>query len=161
VEVTFDIDANGILNVTAKDKATGKEQKVTITASTNLNKNDIDRMVQEARQHEGEDKQRRELIDARNTADSLIYQTEKALRDLGEKVSSADAQDIESKVTELKHAAEGEDVKRIQEASEKVQQAFHALSQQLYAREQPQPETPGGPSMGPQDGDVIEGEVSE
>ena len=86
VEVTFDIDANGILHVTAKDKASGKEQKVTITASTNLNKNDIDRMVQESRAHEAEDKKRRELIDAKNTADSLVYQTEKALRDLGDKV---------------------------------------------------------------------------
>src|SRR5690242_9223098 len=96
VEVTFDIDANGILNVTAKDKASGKEQKVTITASTNLNKGDIDRMVQESRQHEAEDKKRREVIDAKNTADNLIYQTEKALRDLGDKVSGSDAQDIQS-----------------------------------------------------------------
>jgi molecular chaperone DnaK len=159
VEVTFDIDANGILNVTAKDKATGKEQKVMITASTNLNKTDIERMVQEARQNEGEDKKRRELIDARNTADNLVYQTEKALRDLGEKVSSADAQDIQGKIEALKQALEGEDVNRIRQASEQVQQAFHALSQQLYA--QPQPETPGGPSMGPEDGDVIEGEVRE
>jgi molecular chaperone DnaK len=86
VEVTFDIDANGILNVTAKDKATGKEQKVTITASTNLNKADIDRMVQESKQHESEDKKRRELIDARNTADNLVYQLEKTLRELGDKV---------------------------------------------------------------------------
>ncbi len=84
VEVTFDIDANGILHVTAKDKASGKEQTVTVTASTNLNKSDIDRMVQESRQHEAEDKKRREIIDARNTADTLVYQTEKALRDLGE-----------------------------------------------------------------------------
>jgi molecular chaperone DnaK len=165
VEVTFDIDANGILNVTAKDKATGKEQKVTITASTNLNKGDIDRMVQEARQHEAEDKKRRELIDARNTADSLVYQTEKALRDLGDKVSGADAQDIQSKIDELKSAAQGDDINRIRQVSEKVQQAFHALSQQLYAQGeqgQPQPETPGGPSPRQNGGDdVIEGEVKE
>jgi molecular chaperone DnaK len=165
VEVTFDIDANGILNVTAKDKATGKEQKVTITASTNLNKGDIDRMVQEARQHESEDKKRRELIDARNTADSLVYQTEKALRDLGDKVTSADAQNIQGKIDELKSAAQGDDVNRIKRASEQVEQAFHALSQQLYAQGgqgQPQPETPGGPSPRPDGGeDVIEGEVKE
>ncbi|HEY5901271.1 MAG TPA: molecular chaperone DnaK, partial [Anaerolineales bacterium] len=98
VEVTFDIDANGILHVTAKDKASGKEQTVTVTASTNLTKSDIDRMVQESRQHESEDKKRRELIDARNTADSLVYQTEKALRDLGDKVSGPNAQDIQGKI---------------------------------------------------------------
>ncbi|HET9588807.1 MAG TPA: molecular chaperone DnaK [Anaerolineales bacterium] len=162
VEVTFDIDANGILHVTAKDKATGKEQKVTITASTNLNKDDIDRMVQEARQHEGEDRKRRELIEAKNTADNLVYQTEKTLRDLGDKVSSADAQDIQSKVDNLKSAAQSEDINRIKQATEEVQQAFHALSQQLYAQGQPQPETPGGPSAPPSnDGDVVEGEVRE
>ena len=162
VEVTFDIDANGILHVTAKDKASGKEQKVTITASTNLNKNDIDRMVQEARQHEGEDKKRRELIEAKNNADSFVYQTEKALRDLGDKVSSADAQDIHSKVDELKSAAQGDDLNSIKKATEQVEQAFHALSQQLYSQGQPQPETPGGPSAPPSnDGDVVEGEVRE
>jgi molecular chaperone DnaK len=163
VEVTFDIDANGILHVTAKDKASGKEQKVTITASTNLNKGDIDRMVQEARQHEVEDKKRRELIDAKNTADSLVYQTEKALRDLGDKVPSAERSTIEAKINTLKQAEQGEDINRIKQASEEVQQAFHALSQQLYAQGQPQPETQGGPSTPPQQGgdDVIEGEVRE
>ncbi|MDP2777145.1 MAG: molecular chaperone DnaK, partial [Anaerolineales bacterium] len=90
VEVTFDIDANGIIHVTAKDKATGKEQKVAITASTNLNKNDIDRMVQEARQNESADKQRREVIEVKNNADNLVYQTEKALRELGDKVPEAE-----------------------------------------------------------------------
>ncbi len=161
VEVTFDIDANGILHVTAKDKATGKEQKVTITASTNLSKGDIDRMVQEARSHEAEDKKRRELIDVKNTADNLVYQTEKALRDLGDKVSGSDAQDIQSKIDELKSAAQGDDPSRIKRASEQVEQAFHALSQQLYAQGQPQPETPGGPSPRPDGDDVIEGEVRE
>jgi len=162
VEVTFDIDANGILHVTAKDKATGKEQKVTITASTNLNKNDIDRMVQESKAHEAEDKKRRELIDAKNTADSLVYQTEKALRDLGDKVPSAERGEIESKINDLKSAAQSDDISRIQQASEQVQQAFHALSQQLYAQGQPQPEAPGGPSTPPpSDGDVIDGEVRE
>ena len=165
VEVTFDIDANGILNVTAKDKATGKEQKVTITASTNLNKSDIERMVQEARQNEAEDRRRRELIDAKNTADNLVYQTEKALRDLGDKVPSAERSTIESKINNLKQAAQGDDLNRIKQASEEVQQAFHALSQQMYAQGaqgQPQPEAPGGPSTPPQNGDdVIEGEVRE
>ncbi len=161
VEVTFDIDANGILHVTAKDKATGKEQQVTITASTNLDKGDIDRMVQEARQHEAEDKKRRELIDARNTADNLVYQTEKTLRDLGDKVSNNDSQDIQRKIDELKSAAQGDDINRIKRASEQVEQAFHALSQQLYSQGQPQPETPGGPPPRDNGDDVIEGEVRE
>jgi len=165
VEVTFDIDANGILHVTAKDKASGKEQKVTITASTNLNKGDIDRMVQEARSHEAEDKKRRELIDAKNTADSLVYQTEKALRDLGDKVPSAERGEIENKISDLKSVAQSDDISRIKTASESAQQAFHALSQQLYAQGaqgQPQPEAQGGPSAPPQgDGDVIDGEIKE
>jgi len=162
VEVTFDIDANGILHVTAKDMASGKEQKVTITASTNLNKGDIDRMVQEARSHEAEDKKRRELIDARNTADSLVYQTEKALRDLGDKVPAAERGTIESKINDLKSAAQSDDISRIKRTSDEVQQAFHALSQQLYSQGQPQPETPGGPSPRDNGGDdVIEGEVKE
>ena len=96
VEVTFDIDANGILNVTARDKATGREQKVTITASTNLNKGEIDRMVQEARQNEAEDRKRRELVEARNNADSLAYQTEKTLNELGDKVPAGERQNIQS-----------------------------------------------------------------
>jgi molecular chaperone DnaK len=162
VEVTFDIDANGILNVTAKDKASGKEQKVTITASTNLNKNDIDRMVNEARSHEADDRKHRELIDAKNTADSLVYQTEKALRDLGDKVPSAERGEIEGKINDLITAAQSEDLSRIQKASESVQQAFHALSQQLYAQGQAQPQPEGGPSTPPSgDGDVIDGEVKE
>ena len=165
VEVTFDIDANGILHVTARDKATGKEQKVTITASTNLNKEEIERKVQEARQHESEDKKRRELIEARNTADQLTYQTEKTLRELGDKVPSAERSNIESKINDLKQAAQGDDAGRIKQLTEEVQQAFHALSQQLYAQGQPQPETPGGPSAPPpsggNDGDVIDGEVRD
>ncbi len=163
VEVTFDIDANGILHVTAKDKATGKEQKVTITASTNLNKNDIDRMVQEGRQHEAEDKKRRELIDARNTADNLAYQLEKTLRELGDKVPAKERSNIEGKINDLKQAAQSEDVSRIKKATDEAQNAFHALSQQLYAQGQPQGQAQGGPSAPPHGGDddVIEGEVKE
>lgn len=161
VEVTFDIDANGILHVTAKDKATGKEQKVAITASTNLNKNDIERMVQEARQNEAADKKRREVIEVKNNADNLAYQIEKALRDLGDKVPSAERGSIEGKVSELKQAAQGEDVERIKKLTEELQNTFHALSQQMYAQGQQQPQPEGGPSSGPQDGDVIDGEVKE
>jgi len=119
-------------------------------------------MVQESKAHEAEDKKRRELIDAKNTADSLVYQTEKALRDLGDKVPSVERGEIESKINDLKSAALGDDISSIKQASEKVEQAFHALSQQLYAQGQPQPEAPGGPSTPPpSDGDVIDGEVRE
>jgi molecular chaperone DnaK len=165
VEVTFDIDANGILHVTAKDKATGKEQKVAITASTNLNKSDIDRMVQEARQNETADKQRREMIEVKNTADNLIYQTEKALRDLGDKVPAAERSSIETQINDLKQAAQGDDLAHIKKQTETLQNTFHALSQQLYAQEQPQgqgqPEGGQASSTPHQDGDVIDGEVKE
>jgi len=159
VEVTFDIDANGILHVTAKDKATGKEQKVTITASTNLNKSDIERMVQESKQNEAADKKRREVIQIKNDADNLTYQIEKALRELGDKVPSAERGSIETKVGELKQAAQGEDIEHIKKLTEELQNTFHALSQQMYAQGeggQPQPE--GGPEP---DGNVVDGEVKE
>lgn len=159
VEVTFDIDANGILHVTAKDKATGKEQKVTITASTNLNKNDIERMVQESKLNEAADKKRREAIQVKNDADNLTYQIEKALRDLGDKVPAAEKASIETKVNELKQAAQGDDIEHIKKLTEELQNTFHALSQQMYAQGQggqPQPE--GGPAP---DDNVVDGEVKE
>jgi molecular chaperone DnaK len=175
VEVTFDIDANGILNVTAKDKATGKEQKITVTASTNLNKDEIARKVEEAKRYESEDKKRREIIDARNTADNLVYQTEKALRDLGEKVSNEERGKIEGKINDLKSAAQTDDLNRIKKATDELQNMFYALSQQMYA--QPGQTPPGGgpqgfdgaqpgaegPQTPPQnnDGDVIDGEVRD
>ena len=124
-------------------------------------------MVQESRQHESEDKKRRELIDARNTADNLGYQLEKTLRELGDKVPSAERSNIESKINDLKQAAQSEDVNRIKKATDDAQNAFHALSQQLYAQGQPQPEGPAQGNSGPSnrrdndDGDVVEGEVKE
>jgi molecular chaperone DnaK len=165
IEVTFDIDANGILNVVAKDKASGKEQKVTVTASTNLSKEEVERKVQEARQNEAEDKKRKEAIEVKNQADSLVYQTEKTLRDLGDKVPEAERSNIESKLAELKQSLQGDDTEQTKRLSEEVQQAFHALSQQLYAQDgQQQPQPEGGPSAPPpSDGgdDVIDGEVKE
>ena len=136
VEVTFDIDANGILNVSAKDRASGKEQKITVTASTNLQESDIQRMVKEAREHEGEDRKRRELVEARNTADGLAYQTEKTLKDLGDKVPAAERGNIEAKVKELRSSLESEDKDKIKRLSDELQNAFHALSQQLDAAQQ-------------------------
>ena len=168
IEVTFDIDANGILNVTAKDKATGKEQKITVTASTNLSKDDIARKVEEAKKYEAEDKKRREIIDARNTADNLIYQTEKALRDLGEKVSNEERGKIEGKISDLKQAAQTDDLSRIKKASDELQNVFYALSQQMYAQPGQTPPEGGEQEAGPQtpptggtDSDVIDGEVRD
>ncbi len=167
IEVTFDIDANGILNVTAKDKATSKEQKITVTASTNLSKDDIARKVEEARRYEAEDKKRREAIEARNNADSLVYQTEKALRELGDKVPANERSNIESKVSELKQAMQGDDLNRIKKLSEELQNAFYALSQQMYAQGQQTPSGSGPQDSGAQtpppsgEGDVIDGEVRD
>jgi len=167
VEVTFDIDANGILNVTAKDKASGKEQKITVTASTNLNKQDIEKMVQESKQHEADDKKRREAIDARNTADNLVYQTEKALRELGDKVPESERSNIETKINDLKQVMQSEDVDKIKKLNDELQNAFHALSQQLYSQDQAQPapdpqaSDPGTPPVDDADGDVIDGEVRD
>jgi molecular chaperone DnaK len=163
IEVGFDIDANGILNVTAKDKATGKEQKVTITASTNLAEGDVDRMVEEAKKHTAEDAKRREMAEARNMGDTMAYQAEKALKELGDKVPAGDREKIEGKIKELQDALQGEDIDEIKKLTEEVQQASYALSQQLYAQE-------GGPSMGgetstdggpEEEGDVVEGEFRE
>ena len=162
IEVTFDIDSNGIINVTARDKATGKQQKVTITASTNLDKDDVERMVDEAKEHKTEDSKRRELADARNTGDSLAYQAEKALRELGEKVSAEDREKIEKGIANLREAMAGDDIDKIKQLSEEVQQASYALSQQLSAQQE-EPQASGEPSDGDasEEGDVVEGEFRE
>lgn len=165
IEVTFDIDANGILNVTARDKATGKEQKVTITASTNLSKEEIERMVQQAREHEAEDRRRKELAEARNMADNLVYQTEKTLRELGDKVPVGEREKINSKIESLRTAMKGDDLQHIKRLSEELQNAFHALSQQLYAQQASRGAQPGGNGYGARgaedEGEVIEGEFTE
>jgi len=177
VEVTFDIDANGILNVSAKDKASGNEQNVTITASTNLSKSEIDHMVQEAREHESEDRNRKELIESRNTADNLAYQTEKTLQQLGEKVPESERKNIQEKINSLREDIKGENTPEIKRHIEDVQNAFHALSQQLYADQQSageqssdaytggnghnghgQAPSPGGDA---DQGEVVEGEFRE
>jgi molecular chaperone DnaK len=163
VEVTFDIDANGILNVSAQDKATGKEQQITITASTNLSKEDVERMVEEGRRHSAEDQRRKELVEARNQADSLAYQMEKTLREMGDKVPAADRQAIEAKIAEVRRVKDGDDVNRIRQAMEELKQASYAMSQQMYGQAQPQYGQPGGNGGEPRQGygedeDVVEGE---
>jgi len=161
IEVTFDIDANGILNVSAQDKATGKQQKITITASTNLSKEDVERMVQEAKRHEAEDRRRKELVEARNNADAAIYQTEKALRELGDRVPAADRGRIEGLIGDLKNALKTEDTARIRQLTEQLLQASYALGQQMYAGQQPGGGPTGGPSGGPGGEDVVDGEFRE
>ena len=177
VEVTFDIDANGILNVSAQDKATGKEQQIAITATTNLSKEEVERLVQDAKRHGAEDRRRKELIEARNTADALIYQMEKTLRDLGDKVSTSDRGRIEQSIEDLKRAKEGDDTARIRQLIEQLQQASYAVGQQMYAQQQAAGGSQAGPAgfgAGPgaapgagappgggREEDVIEGEFQE
>ena len=144
IEVTFDIDANGIVNVSAKDLGTGTEQKITITASSNLSKEDIDRAVKEAEQYAAQDKARKEEVDVRNGADQMVYQTEKALNDMGDKISESEKAPILAAVEKLKQAQKGSDVGAIKAATEEVQKAFYAVSEKLYQNAAPQ----GDPNMG-------------
>ncbi len=136
IEVTFDIDANGIVNVAAQDKATGKEQTIRIQASGGLSDEDIDKMVEDAEQHAEEDKQRKELVEARNQGEALIHATEKNLSELGDKVSEADKSTIEAEIVELREALGGEDVETIKSKSEAVAQASMKLGEQLYKAQQ-------------------------
>ena len=138
IEVTFDIDANGIVKVSAKDLGTGKEQQISITASTNLSQEDIDKAVKEAEQYAAEDKARREEVDTHNNAEHLIYQTEKTLTDLGDKISADEKASIEAAVEKLKEANKGTDLEAIKAASEELQKAFYAVSEKLYQQAAPQ-----------------------
>ena len=138
IEVTFDIDANGIVNVSAKDLGTGKEQKISITASTNLSQEDIDKAVKEAEQYAAEDKARKDEVDTHNTADQVIYQSEKALSELGDKVSESEKAPILAAIEKLKEVNKGNDVAAIKAATEEAQKAFYAVSEKLYQQANPQ-----------------------
>ena len=138
IEVSFDIDANGIVNVSAKDLGTGKEQHITITASSNLSKEDIDKAVKEAEQYAAEDKARKDEVDTHNAADQLIYQTEKTLNELGDKVDANDKASIESAVNDLKEKNKGSDIAAIKASTEALQKAFYAVSEKLYQNAAPQ-----------------------
>lgn len=163
IEVSFDIDANGILNVSAKDKATSREQKITITASTNLNKDEVERLIQQAKVHEAEDRRKRELVDARNEADSLSYQIEKTLTDLGDKIPAEVRSQVEAKIADLKRLKDGEDSTAIRKAMDDLRQAAMQIGQQMYGDAQPGasagPQAEGGPE--PQGPDVVDGEYRE
>ena len=132
IEVTFDIDANGIVNVSAKDFGTGKEQHITITSSTNMSKEDIDKAVKEAEMYAAEDAKRKEEIDVRNQGDQMVYQTEKTLNEMGDKLDAADKSEVESKLTALKTALTGTDTAAIKAATEELTQAFYKVSEKMY-----------------------------
>lgn len=145
IEVAFNIDANGIVNVSAKDLGTGKEQSIQITASSGLSESDIDRLVHEAETHASEDKKKQDLIEARNHADGLIYGTEKSIKDLGDKLDASLKSDIESKIAALRKTMEAEDVEAIKKANDDLAQASHKLAEQLYSQAQGQAAGPEGP----------------
>ena len=144
IEVTFDIDANGIVKVSAKDLGTGKEANISITASTNLSQEDIDKAVREAEQYAAEDKARKEEVDTHNMADQTIYQTEKTLNELGDKISADEKASIQSAVDNLKEVNKGSDIQAIKDATDAVQKAFYAVSEKLYQNAAPQGEAPQG-----------------
>ena len=152
IEVTFDIDANGIVKVSAKDLGTGKEQEIVITASTNLTDADIEKAVKEAEQFAAEDKARKDEVDTHNMADQIIYQTEKTLTDLGDKITSDDKASIQSAVEHLKEVNKGTDLQAIKDASDAVQQAFYKVSEKLYQQSNPQGGAQGGYQGGYQAG---------
>jgi molecular chaperone DnaK len=147
IEVTFDIDANGILNVTAKDLATGKDQKITITSSSGLSKEDVERMAKEAESHATEDKARREEIEARNQLDSLVYSVEKMLREQGDKISGSERGEVENSVADAKQALSSNNKAAMDKARERLTQASHKLAEQMYKAAQPQPQ--GAQAAGP------------
>ncbi|HSH21433.1 MAG TPA: Hsp70 family protein, partial [Candidatus Caenarcaniphilales bacterium] len=146
IEVTFDIDANGILDVRAKDRATSREQTVRITASSMLSKNDVDRMVRDAQEHAEEDRQRRELVETRNQADALAFQAERTLRDLGDKVSSEDKADVENKVNSVREALKTDDLAAIRRTAEELGESLQRVGTAAY-----QAGAAGGDGTGPED----------
>jgi molecular chaperone DnaK len=161
IEVTFDIDANGILNVSAKDIATGKQQQITITASSGLAKEEVDRMVKEAEAHASEDAQRRQEIELRNQADSLVYTTERTLAEHGAKLSESERHAVEQALNEAREAIKGDDIERIRRAHESLTQASRTLADAMYRQ------TTSGPAGGPQgsgqppQGDVVDAEFKD
>ena len=151
IEVTFDIDANGIVNVSAKDLGTGREQHITITSSTNMSKEDVEKAVKDAEQYASEDKARREAVDARNNADQMVYQTEKAIEEMGDKIDAADKTELEAKLNDLKEALKGEDVEAIKAKQEELTKAFYAVSEKVYKASAPQ-DGAAQPGPAPEDG---------
>ncbi|OIN96351.1 MAG: molecular chaperone DnaK [Deltaproteobacteria bacterium CG1_02_45_11] len=170
IEVTFDINANGIVNVSAKDQATGKEQSIQITASSGLSKEEIDRLIKDAELHAEEDKNKKKMVDARNTADALIYSTEKTIKELGDKIDSETKRKVEDAINNLKKAMEGEDTEEIKRLSEELTQASHKLAEAMYqqaSQEGARPDAEGAESKAQagtssaQDDDVVDADFEE
>jgi len=167
IEVTFDIDANGIVHVSAKDMGTQKEQSIQITASSGLSKDEIDRLVKEGEAHADEDKKKKEMVEVRNQADTLVYSTEKSLSEFGDKVSPQDKQAIEDQLAECKKALESDDVEAIKAATEALTKASHKLAEEVYKQSAEKagpagaPDMGSGPSGGPTGGPAADGKPSE
>ncbi|MGD8771079.1 MAG: molecular chaperone DnaK, partial [Desulfobacterales bacterium] len=169
IEVTFDIDANGIVEVSAKDQATGKQQSIRITASSGLSQEEIDRLVRDAEFHADEDRNKKELVDARNTADALIYTTEKSIKELGDKIDSATIAEVEGALNDLKGAMEGEDTAQIKRLTEVLTQASHKLAASMYQQASPSGAHQGesatdntrDPASSGSDDDVVDAEYQE
>ncbi len=167
IEVTFDIDANGILNVTAHDKATGREQKITITASSGLSKEEVERMVREAELHAQEDRQRKEEIELRNHADSVAYQAERTLRDVGDKISAGLRSEVEDKIKAVRDALSANDMTRVRTASDDLERSMQRIGQEVYSQAGASagpggPESgPAGPGTPPEEPGVVEGDYRE
>jgi molecular chaperone DnaK len=172
IEVTFDIDANGILSVAAKDTATGKDQRITITANSGLQEGEIERMVKEAQEHEEEDKRRREEVDRRNKLDNLCYQLEKQISENKEKLSGVDVASVESLIKEGREAVEKQDDPKVTSVLERLEKEAHAMATKLYEQAAPPPGPDGGPPPGAgpgggdgssskKKGDVIDAEFEE
>jgi len=167
IEVTFDIDANGIVHVSAKDRATGKEQSMTITGQSSLAKDDIERMVKDAEAHAEDDRRRKEEAEVRNNADSLVYQTEKLLKDQGDKVPAEERDRVEGALKNLRESIAGTDVERIRRDTEALRTASQAFGQRLYEQAAQQQSgggatgvTPGGSSdSSPSDDEVVDAEI--
>jgi molecular chaperone DnaK len=168
IEVTFDIDANGIVHVSAKDMATGREQSITITGQTSLPKDDIERMVRDAEQHAAEDRKRKDEAETRNNADALVYQTEKLLKDQGDKVPAEDRERVESALKALRESTAGTDYERIRRDTETLRNVSQAFGQRLYEQASQQyaaggagGDGPAGPasSSGPSDDEVVDAEI--
>jgi len=152
IEVTFDIDANGILNVTAKDMATSKDQKITITSSSGLSKDEVERMAKEADAHAAEDKAARDSIEAKNQLDSMVYNIEKMLKEHGDKISGSERGDVENALADAKKALESNDKTQMEKARENLTAASHKLAEQMYKAAQPQGGAQAAPGAGPTPG---------
>jgi molecular chaperone DnaK len=161
IEVTFDIDANGILNVSARDKGTGREQKITITASSGLSKEEVERLVREAERHAQEDRLRKEEIELRNRADSLVYQSERTLREMGDKISASLRNEIEDKIKDVRDAMSGNDITRLRRASEDLERSMQRIGEEVYRQSGAAAGSGSTGSTSGGESDTVEGEYRE